>query len=521
MEYAKEQADVEHRVVTTPPLSDVKLADAKTTANGVVLVPQPTDDPRDPLNWPQRKKYLILSILCLAGFASNVSALANQLALGTQAKVYHKTLVETSYAVSAAIAGVAAGPLLLVPLAQMFGKSSVIFWTLLATVGCGIWSALMTHRDQYNAFVVARLFSGLFGSVPTILGSGAIMDIFFLHERGLAFTTLAISFLLGTVAGPTFGGFVVQSSPWPIVFWWTVGLQALVAILVFCFLEETGFTRDSLRVYPVLPHSFIPNRIYTFFPGTRVVPRVSVSHVAWYAATPFLIGVSPVGFLICFYQFIFFGWFVMVNTLLAVFLQEPPKHGGYGFSPLQTAAFSFSLWFGVILAQVYGALINDRLPLWICRRRGGIWKPEYRLHCLWVPAVLVPTGLGIFGACVEHHYHYMVLAVGAFLLTFGAMLCVPVSINYVAECFTHHAQESSNIMALFRLSLGLAVPFFVDPWEAKVGVGWVFGMAAFFSILGSCLIALLVWKGEKIRKWSFKSVASDEGGARVTKGMAL
>lgn len=76
-------------------------------------------------------------------------------------------------------------------------------------------------------------------------------------------------------------------------------------------------------------------------------------------------------------------------------------------------------------------------------------------------------------------------------------------------------------MALFRLSLGLAVPFFVDPWEAKVGVGWVFGMAAFFSILGSCLIALLVWKGEKIRKWSFKSVASDEGGARVTKGMAL
>lgn len=227
----------------------------------------------------------------------------------------------------------------------------------------------------------------------------------------------------------------------------------------------------------------------------------------------------------------------MVNTLLAVFLQEPIKHGGYGFSPLKTAAckllrglrvhdkpahrstVSFFLWFGVILAQIYGALINDRLPLWICQRRGGIWKPEYRLHCLWVPAALVPCGLGIFGAGVEYHLHYMVLAVGAFLLTLGAMLCVPVSINYVAECFTHHAQESSNIMALFRLSLGLAVPFFVDAWEAKVGVGWVFGMAAFFSILGSCLILLLVWKGEKIRQLSFKSVRSDEGGARMTKEM--
>lgn len=190
-------------------------------------------------------------------------------------------------------------------------------------------------------------------------------------------------------------------------------------------------------------------------------------------------------------------------------------------TPAHESVVSFSLWFGVILAQFYGALINDRLPLWICQRRGGIWKPEYRLHCLWVPAILVPVGLGIFGACLEHHFHYMVLAVGAFLLTFGAMLCVPVSINYVAECFTHHAQESSNIMALFRLSLGLAVPFFVDAWEASVGIGWVFGMAAFFSVVGSCLILLLVWKGEKIRQLSFKSVASDEGGAKMTKGMTL
>lgn len=99
MAYIKEEPEVEALGVTTPPLSDTKLSEAKTTANGVVLVPQPTDDPRDPLNWPQRKKYFILAILCLAGFASNVSALANQLALGAQAKVYHKTLVETSYAV--------------------------------------------------------------------------------------------------------------------------------------------------------------------------------------------------------------------------------------------------------------------------------------------------------------------------------------------------------------------------------------------------------------------------------------
>ena len=232
-----------------------------------------------------------------------------------------------------------------------------------------------------------------------------------------------------------------------------------------------------------------------------------------------MIGICPVGLLICSYQFIFFGWFVMINTLLTVFLQEPIKVGGYGFDPRRNAYFTFSLWIGIIFAQLYGAISNDRLPLWICRRRGGIWKPEYRLHCLWVPSILLPIGLGIFGASLEYHLHYMVLALGAFLVTFAAMLCVPVSINYFAECFTHHAQESSNIMGAFRLTLGLVIPFYVDPWEAKVGIGWVFGMAAFFSIFGSSLPLLLIWKGERIRQFSFGSVRSDEEGSRMTKGV--
>ena len=48
-------------------------------------------------------------------------------------------------------------------------------------------------------------------------------------------------------------------------------------------------------------------------------------------------------------------------------------------------------------------------------------------------------------------------------------------------------------MGVYRLSFGLTVPFFIDPWIAAVGVGWVFGTAAFLSIgLFSCIILLLV-----------------------------
>ena len=102
-------------------------------------------------------------------------------------------------------------------------------------MACGIWAACQTGADDYISFTISRLFGGMLGSVPSILGSGMIVDIFYLHERGRAFTTFSLCFLLGTVAGPTFGGFIVEHVPWPNEFWWTVGLQAAVALLGMLF----------------------------------------------------------------------------------------------------------------------------------------------------------------------------------------------------------------------------------------------------------------------------------------------
>lgn len=212
----------------------------------------------------------------------------------------------------------------------------------------------------------------------------------------------------------------------------------------------------------------------------------------------------------------------MVNTLLTIFLQEPVKKGGYGFTPQQNAAFTFCLWIGIIAAQIYGHFLNDRIPLWLTKRYDGIWKPEYRLHTLWLPSlILLPVGLGIFGAGLQYHLHYMVLAVGAFLITFAGMLSVPVAVNYVAECFKEYAAETGTIMGIYRLIFGLVVPFFITPWEKAVSVGWVFGMAAFFSIGAFGLLVVLMLKGHEIRQLSFKSVASTEEGARVTKTESL
>ena len=102
-----------------------------------------------------------------------------------------------------------------------------------------------------------------------------------------------------------------------------------------------------------------------------------------------------------------FGWAVAVTSLLPVFLQRSVEVGGYGFNPLQYAAFTFSAWIGAICAEIYGVALNDRLPIWMCRRQarkleaGVSPLPECDsasgdvVHCVWrhrrQPAVSPPS----------------------------------------------------------------------------------------------------------------------------------
>lgn len=133
-------------------------------------------------------------------------------------------------------------------------------------------------------------------------------------------------------------------------------------------------------------------------------------------------------------------------------------------------------------AEIYGPLLNDRLLLWMCRRRGGNWKPEYCLYLSLIPqAVILPIAFGIIGVSLQYHPHCMVLALGVFLVNFCGISLLPIVSNYMAESSTNHASEANTIMSFYRLILGLFVPFFIDGWEARVGAGCVFGMMAFFA----------------------------------------
>ena len=217
--------------------------------------------------------------MCAAAFAGTLAPTAHQLAYVVIAQeTYHKSPIDLSYSISSAVAGLLIGPVILTPLVGLVGRSSVVFWSLLAVIACQIWAALMTGEDDYVAFVISRLIAGLFGAMPTILGPSFIIETTFLHQRGKAFLTYELSVLLGVTAGPTIGGVIVDAHPWSVTFWWTIGPLALAALLVFLFLEESGFDREHQESWnPDRPSNFMLGRIATFFPGNHAVRPIGSS----------------------------------------------------------------------------------------------------------------------------------------------------------------------------------------------------------------------------------------------------
>ena len=59
----------------------------KTAKDGcTVLIPQPSDDPRDPLNWPTWRKHMTLLVICIAGAMGDYGSATGAITLLPQAE---------------------------------------------------------------------------------------------------------------------------------------------------------------------------------------------------------------------------------------------------------------------------------------------------------------------------------------------------------------------------------------------------------------------------------------------------
>lgn len=148
-------------------------------------------------------KWLILfQVSILASLATlNVSIINPAVVpLADEFSIAHVT---ATYQTTIAIGTSALGPLVFVPIANVYGRRPVYLFTLLIGLASAIGSA---EAKSYGTLILARAFNGSGAATAAVLGAGTISDMCYMHQRGKAMGLYTVMLTNGAHLAPIVSG---------------------------------------------------------------------------------------------------------------------------------------------------------------------------------------------------------------------------------------------------------------------------------------------------------------------------
>ncbi|KAK4039509.1 MFS antiporter QDR3 [Parachaetomium inaequale] len=225
----------------------------KTTANGkIILSPQPSHSPNDPLNWPRWRRdaaLISLGLFCAVGGGMPIILAAGFTEIAADYSVPVSQIALTTGVVNI---GLGVGSVLAGPTAIIFGKRPVYLGSVVLFIISAVWCAL---SPSFVSLLLARMVQGAALSVTEALPSATIADIFFLHERAFRVGIYALMFLGGKNLVPLASAAVIGAWGWRWVFWIAVIVGVVCGILIFTFLAETFWDRTLVHDGEIPAHS--------------------------------------------------------------------------------------------------------------------------------------------------------------------------------------------------------------------------------------------------------------------------
>ncbi|KII93279.1 hypothetical protein PLICRDRAFT_385585 [Plicaturopsis crispa FD-325 SS-3] len=477
---------------------DVNNASALKRGTGrhshVVLVPQPSDDPADPLNWPRWKKEACFWTLAFT--ASLDGALSPMMGPGYQllAQQFNVSVDEVASTFGAILLGLGCFMLFQAPLAVKFGHRIVYLISVtLMFVSC-VWCALSPNIPSITA---SRVFQGFGMSALQTLVGATIEQMFFVHERGARSGIWSFSIMAGITAGPLICGYVIQNLSWQMGFWFVSIALGMAVLMVFFLVPETTYDRTRIPQAraEVLVGEKDRNHMAkddvkqsdeqlsnvsdaelgsdaTFPPAPSYASQLKIwnarpindTNIARIFLRPFSLLWSPVTWFI----FLTYGMTTVWLSLLpicssTIFTIE------YGFNASQTGLTNIGGLVGIILAMAVSSAFTDRWIVWISRRNEGIYEPEFRLFFTF--AML----FGVFGYAGwavgnSHSMPWIGAVICITLANFSIVVSGSATVTYLLDTHGTDALHSLAITNFFKNMVIYALSFFINGIVASRGV---------------------------------------------------
>jgi len=499
----------------------------------IVLVPRPSADPEDPLNWSRKRKLTAFTMVCL--YTGVGIGIPTTLQYSVLANITADTGISTAELVQGTglmFLFLGWSCLLWQPIALTYGRRGVYVLSCLFTVPLMVWTAYSTSAGEWYAH---RIILGCIASPVESLPEVSVPDLFFAHERG-TFMGIYVFVLFGSnFLAPLLAGWFTDAYGWRWTMEFGAILSAVCAFVLFFFMEETIYFRDTVegeeleistperstkasiegpfddakegkvevtaQTIPAPADSYSPPRTYmqklSLF--VKMPGRPSNKQMFTMMYRPLLIMwwfpcTDWAGFL----YGIHLSWYNVLNGTASPVLSAPP----YNWSSALVGSAYVAPIIGAAFATVWSGTIADRFTLYLARRNKGVREPEQRLWPLAISGTFTTAGLITWGVGAYYGTSWVGLCFGLGMLTFGVITGGSIAISYNVDCFKELGGESMISVIIIRNTLGFGFSYAITPWYTKQGLKNCFITAGFVSLACTATFLLLVLFGKSLRRFS-------------------
>ncbi|RSL95241.1 hypothetical protein CDV31_013972 [Fusarium ambrosium] len=173
------------------------------TAESPFLVEFLPEDPYNPMEFPQWKKWTITFVLAMASLAVAFASTAYSSGIEDIMKSFDVSSEVAIIGLSLFVLGLAVGPVFWAPLSEEYGRQYLFITTMTAHVA---FNAGAAASRSIETLIILRFFAAVFGAAPYTNSNAVLADIFPASQRGLAMTFFGAAPFLGPALGmlPTF-----------------------------------------------------------------------------------------------------------------------------------------------------------------------------------------------------------------------------------------------------------------------------------------------------------------------------
>jgi len=471
------------------------LKRAKGAKKNIILTPQPSDDPNDPLNWTWWKKFIIMAIMVF-GACLNAATVGPLLSASTVviAEDFKRPIADITRLTGYNLVVAGASCPLISAFATKYGKRPVLLTSSMASL---IGSIIGSVSQTYNTLLVARIIQGFSIAAYESITFTLIGDIFYVHQRGvwinvISFTLTAVSNLSSIIAGP-----ITNSLGWHYLFHILVACSGLQVLLLSLFAPETCYKRDiqlveqqpstrdgeiEAKASEIIEH--VEDSSLSPCPST--VPLKSFRReLAVYTGSysdenilklllgPFLCLTNIVALWNVIITGVVTSTYVAISYVVAQVFSAPP----YLLSTAQIGYLSIGPFLGGVVGCTLVAQSSDRVAIWMAKHNNGIYEPEFRLTLV-IFAFIATGGLFGFGATAAAQESIYLVDFMWGLTLAGISFAVGSCSAYAIDAFGSMSNEIFVANVMFKNFLFFGYSYFINDWIATDGVAspfYVFG----------------------------------------------